>query len=164
MDISVSDGYACVTDEYYYNGRLHFVDVDPPGSAQVLSTIDTYGIPSDVIYNGRYAYVTGETATQVFSVDQFDILSETAFLWTHSLFGTGTGIGLTGGYACVSEYTYGTDEGYGALSVINVDPPEAAAYAATIEMPGTDCEDIAVWAGHAFVLTDKQGIRIFRLW
>jgi hypothetical protein len=135
MDILLNGGYAYVPDA---SSTLKVIDVDPPASAHIASTIELPWGVNDVAVSGSYAYVAGD-GLEIINIDS----PESAYsVSACDIPGTANCVAVSGGYA----YTTGEP----GLYIFDIDPPESASVVCSVV--GTeDTLSLEVSGGYAYL-------------
>ena len=145
--LTVSDGYAYCSGGWPFN--LQIIDIDPPESAIIVSTLDVNGQVCAV--SGGYAYLaTGDIVVVDVSSPESPALAETIYLPDSC-----QDIRVSGGYA----YALGAT----SLYVIDIDPIDSASVIASCPVVEYPSEMLAVSGRYAYI-GGSAGLQIIRLW
>jgi hypothetical protein len=141
--IDVTAGNAYVATYYYYGDRgLVIFDIEPPGTAEIVNTVDM--LAYEVAALGGYAYLAGNglKIVDVDPPDEAHIIKELAPDTDY--------IAASNGYA----YAVGD-----SLEIVDVSLPEDAFVVGTIPLPGYN-RRLAISPGYAFVTNKYNGLHI----
>jgi hypothetical protein len=145
-------GFAYVADIL---SGLYIIDIDPPDSAYIVTTVVTPGSCFNVDGNySEYVYVADydaglqiidvdppETASIVKSVDTYDYAYD---------------IKVSADYAYIAD-------GDAGLIVIDINPYDTASIVAFVDTPGWAKGVTLAW-GYAYIADSEGGLRIIQLW
>ena len=150
--VYVDHGYAYVADIL---SGLYIIDVDPPDSANIVTTVVTPGSSFNVDGNSsEYIYVADYNAgLQIIDVDPPESASIVNSVDTYDF---AYDIDVTNNYAYIAD-------GDAGLIIIDIEPYDAASIVGFVDTPGW-ARGVAVGWGYAFIADSEGGLRIIELW